>query len=94
MPPAVALRAATANGARALGLADRLGTIEPGKYADLFVVRGDPLADVRVTRRVELVMKAGRLYDPEALLDSVRGRLGPAGEAEVGWWKGSVRLGG
>jgi imidazolonepropionase-like amidohydrolase len=94
VPAGVALRAATLNGARALGVSDRLGTIEAGKYADLFVVRGDPLTDIRVTRDVALVMKAGRTYDPARLLESVRGRLGPASESSADWWKGSVRFGG
>jgi len=87
-----ALRAATINGARALGVDARLGTIEPGKYADLVVVRGDPLVRITDTRNVRVVIKAGRVYDPAALLASVRGKLGPAGEAEAGWWKGDQRL--
>ena len=94
VPAAVALRAATLNGARALGVSERLGTIEAGKYADLFVVRGDPLADIRVARDVALVMKAGRTYDPAELLASVRGKMGPRTEADAAWWKGSTRFGG
>ena len=94
IPAAVALRAATATGALALGVADRLGTIEPGKYADMTVVRGDPLADIWITREVALVVKAGRTYDPVALLESVRGKLGPESEADAGCWKGSLRFGG
>jgi imidazolonepropionase-like amidohydrolase len=94
VPAAVALRAATINGARALGVSDRLGTIEPGKYADLFVVRGNPLEDIKSTRAVVTVMKTGRVYDAKELLESVRGRLGPAGEADSAWWKGSSRFGG
>lgn len=92
IPNADALRAATVNGARALGVAARLGTIEPGKYADLVVVRGDPLRDITDTRDVRVVIKAGRVYDPAELLASVRGKLGPASEAEAGWWKGAQRL--
>jgi imidazolonepropionase-like amidohydrolase len=94
VPPEVALRAATINGARALGVSSRLGSIEAGKYADLFVVRGDPLTDIRVTRDVALVMKAGRTYDPAALLATVRGKMGPRGEEDAAWWKGSARFGG
>jgi imidazolonepropionase-like amidohydrolase len=94
VPAAVALRAATVNGARAMGVSDRLGTIEEGKLADLLVVRGDPLTDIRVTRDVALVMKAGRTYDPAKLLESVKGKLGPRGEADAGWWKGNERFGG
>jgi len=94
VPAALALRAATVNGATALGVVDRLGTIEAGKYADLVVVEGDPLIDIRVTRRVRMVLKAGRSYDPAELLASVRGKFGPVDETQSGWWKGSVRFGG
>ena len=76
IPPAAALRIATINGARALNVATTLGTIEPGKLADLVVVRGNPLADIRNTRHVELVMKDGVTYDPRALLKSVEGKIG------------------
>jgi imidazolonepropionase-like amidohydrolase len=93
VPNAVVLRAATRNAARALDVSATLGTIEPGKYADLVVVDGDPVDDITVTRRVLNVVKAGELYDPEALLESVRGRLGPVSAEEAEWWKGSIRLG-
>jgi imidazolonepropionase-like amidohydrolase len=76
LPPAAALRAGTINGARALGVGDRLGSIETGKWADLFVVRGNPLDDIRNTHNVRMVMKAGVLYDPQELLASVVGKLG------------------
>jgi imidazolonepropionase-like amidohydrolase len=91
IPPAVALRIATINGARALGLSDRLGTIEAGKLADLFVVRGNPLTDIRNTRKVTRVVKAGVAYDPAALLASVRGRMGPRSAQDDAAWKGNVR---
>ena len=94
IPNAAALRAGTINGARALGVDARLGTIEAGKYADLLVVRGNPLTDITATRRARLVVKAGEVYDPEELFASVRGQLGPASEAEADWWKGNLRLGG
>ena len=94
IPTGVVLRIATVNGARALGVEDRLGTIEAGKYADLVVVRGDPLADITVTRNLDLVVKAGEVYIPSELFDSVWGRLGPASDADSGWWRGSERFGG
>ncbi len=50
IPPAAALKMATINGARALRLGDSLGSIEAGKLADLFVVRGNPLAGHHGTR--------------------------------------------
>jgi imidazolonepropionase-like amidohydrolase len=63
MSPAEAIHAATRNAADLLGLADTIGALEPGKQADLIAVRGDPLADVRVLKRVEFVMKGGRRFD-------------------------------
>lgn len=55
------LRMATSEAARALGLEDRVGTIEPGKLADLVLVDGDPLGDVEAIGRVALVVKEGRV---------------------------------
>ena len=62
MTPAAAIRAATVTAAELLGMADRIGTIEPGKLADLVAVDGDPLADVRLLERVAFVMKGGVVY--------------------------------
>ncbi len=86
IPPADVIRFATRNAARALGVGDKLGTIEPGKLADLVVVRGNPLADIRNLRRVRLVMKSGRIYDPAELLASVKGTIGPRNAAEEVEW--------
>ncbi|MGI9626079.1 MAG: amidohydrolase family protein [Longimicrobiales bacterium] len=94
LPNVVALRAGTINAARAFGVSHRLGTIEPGKYADLVVVRGDPLSRITDTRESTVVIKAGQVYDPAALFESVRGMMGPADAAEVDWWHGGKRLGG
>jgi hypothetical protein len=88
IPPAAVLKIATINGARALRLSDQLGTVEPHKLADLFVVQGDPLADIRSTRNVRLVLRGGKVYDAKALLESVKGKLGPASAEEAvakGW---------
>ena len=56
-----------ANTAAALGIGDRLGTLEPGKYADLIVLDGDPLADLKNTNTIRYVMKNGRLYEGNSL---------------------------
>jgi imidazolonepropionase-like amidohydrolase len=59
--PVKAIQAATARPAAELGMADRLGTLEPGRLADVLAVEGDPLADISALRRVRLVVKAGRI---------------------------------
>jgi imidazolonepropionase-like amidohydrolase len=61
MPPVEALKAATVNAADLLGLANELGTIEPGKSADIIAVTGDPLADITVLKKVEFVMARGEV---------------------------------
>jgi imidazolonepropionase-like amidohydrolase len=61
MPPSEAIKAATVNAADLLGLSNEIGTIEPGKSADLIAVTGDPLQDVTVLKKVEFVMKDGRV---------------------------------
>ena len=86
IPNAAVLRIATINSARAIGLGDRLGSIEPGKWADLVIVRGNPLQDIRRARAPRLVIKAGRVYDPEALTKSVEGKIGPASAADSAAW--------
>jgi imidazolonepropionase-like amidohydrolase len=63
LPPLDALRAATVNAASAFGLADSVGTLAPGKVADLIAVEGDPLTDLSVLQRVRFVMSAGRPID-------------------------------
>jgi imidazolonepropionase-like amidohydrolase len=87
IPPAAVLRIATINSARAVGYGDRLGTIEAGKWADLVIVRGNPLDDIRRVRDARLVVKAGRVYDPVVLMKSVEGKIGPASAADTLAWK-------
>lgn len=67
MTPLEALRTATINPARNLGMDKDLGSIEPGKLADLVVIDGNPLADIRQSDRVVQVMQNGRLYDAATL---------------------------
>ncbi|CAN5268669.1 amidohydrolase family protein [soil metagenome] len=62
MTPASAIQAATTNAADLLGIADQVGSLEPGKRADLIAVEGDPLADVTVMKRVGFVMKDGKVH--------------------------------
>ena len=61
MPALDAIRAITTNAAEMLGWADRIGSIEPGKFADLIAVSGDPLADITELQRVRFVMKGGQV---------------------------------
>jgi len=61
MPPLDVIRAITVNAAQMLGWQDRIGSIEPGKFADLVAVAGDPIADITEIERVRFVMKDGQV---------------------------------
>jgi imidazolonepropionase-like amidohydrolase len=61
LSPLAAIQAATVNAADLLGWSDKVGTIEPGKWADLVAVDGDPLQDVRKLEGVKFVMKGGQI---------------------------------
>lgn len=61
------LQAATKRAAEVIGLQDKIGTLEPGKYADLIAVDGDPLADITSMAKVVKVMKGGVMYDTATL---------------------------
>jgi imidazolonepropionase-like amidohydrolase len=69
MTPLEALRAATLEGARYLGLDEELGSIEVGKLADLVVLNGNPLEDIRKTEEVSQVMMNGRLFDAATMTE-------------------------
>jgi len=84
--PADAIRIATINGARAMGLDADYGSIEHGKVADMFIVRGNPLDNIRNSRNVEIVIRAGTVHHSQELLTSVRGLLGPKDESESMDW--------
>ena len=68
MPPAEVIRSATAVAAEAMGLGADLGTIEPGKLADLVIVDGDPLTSIADLRKTRRVIKDGVLFEVETLL--------------------------
>ena len=72
LTPLEVLRSATSDGALALGLADELGRIAPGQRADLVVLDADPLADSGNLERIYRIVRDGRVFDPEALLKSIR----------------------
>lgn len=64
MTPMQAIQSATIRAADLLGRSELLGSIKPGKYADLIAVGGDPLADISLLEHVEFVMKEGVVYKP------------------------------
>ena len=71
LSPAAALAAATINVARALNREQDLGTVMPGKLADLVILDADPTIDIRNTRRIHLVVRGGLLSDPVTILRAV-----------------------
>ena len=87
LPPAAVLKAATINGANALGIEDKLGSVESGKLADLVVVSGNPVANIKAARNVRFVVKHGVVHDPEMLLRSAEGKIGPVGPDDHASWE-------
>jgi imidazolonepropionase-like amidohydrolase len=65
--PREVLRAATVHGAEAIGYAQDLGSLEPGKLADLVVLKDDPLRDIHKTSSIRYVMKNGELFEGDTL---------------------------
>ena len=74
--PSQVIRIMSYNGARTLGVDGELGSVEPGKVADLAVMEGDLAADPGAIRHVKLVFKDGVGYDSDRLFEAVRGRVG------------------
>jgi hypothetical protein len=74
--PVEAIQIATENGALYLGQQDRIGTLAPGKQADLVLIKGDPSKRIEEIENVETVFKAGIGYDSKKLIDSARGQVG------------------
>jgi imidazolonepropionase-like amidohydrolase len=71
-----AIKIATFNGAKFLGEDARIGSITPGKQADLMIVKGNPAANISDIEKVEIVFKDGVGYDSEKLIQSVQGLVG------------------
>ena len=74
--PATTVQIMSANGAKILGVHDTLGSIEPGKIADVVVLRGDLASNPAVIRNVVTVFKDGVGYDSAKLIAAVKGRVG------------------
>jgi imidazolonepropionase-like amidohydrolase len=74
--PVEAIKIASFNGAKFLGEDSRIGSIAPGKQADLMVVKGNPAAAIADIEKVEIVFKDGVGYDSEKLIQSVQGLVG------------------
>jgi imidazolonepropionase-like amidohydrolase len=64
MTPMDAILSATRAGADLIGASDRIGSIQPGRFADLVAVAGNPLTDISELRRVTFVMKGGVVFKP------------------------------
>ena len=62
MTPVQAIRAATSDAANLMGWQDRVGSVEPGKFADLVAVEGNPIADITELERIKFVMKGGEVF--------------------------------
>src|SRR6202043_2267891 len=65
MTPLAALQTATLNAADLMGWSDKVGALDPGKWADIIAVTGDPLQDVKLLQHVSFVMKSGVVYKNE-----------------------------
>jgi imidazolonepropionase-like amidohydrolase len=74
--PLEAIKIATLNGAIALGFDKTIGTIEPGKSADLLIIAGDPSKNISDIRKLLYVFKSGVGYNSKKLFDSVKGKVG------------------
>jgi imidazolonepropionase-like amidohydrolase len=74
--PVEAIKICTLNGATYLGQQEKIGSIAPGKNADLVVINGNPAANINDIEKVEIVFKDGIGYDSAKLFDSIKGRYG------------------
>jgi imidazolonepropionase-like amidohydrolase len=74
--PVEAIKICTLNGATYLGQQEKIGSIAPGKNADLVVINGNPAANITDIEKVEIVFKDGIGYDSAKLFESIKGRYG------------------
>mgnify|MGYP001997187634 CR=1 FL=1 len=81
LEPWEVLTAATRHGAEIIGVGADIGTVEAGKLADLVVLAGDPLADIRQTANLRYVISNGALYEADTL-----DRLYPTEQARPAFW--------
>jgi hypothetical protein len=74
--PLEAIKVASLNGAQFLGEADHVGSLAPGKQADIMMVKGDPSSKINDIENVEVVFKDGVGWDTKKLIESVKGQVG------------------
>jgi imidazolonepropionase-like amidohydrolase len=74
--PLEAISIGTLNGAKYLGRDNRVGSLAVGKQADVVVINGNPAVSIADVHKVEMVFKQGVGFDPVALIDSVKGKVG------------------
>ena len=77
IPAAEVIYFATQQNAEALGIGDKAGSISPGKWGDMIIVKGNPIEDINRTRTVHTVIKDGKVYSSMDLKNSAKGKLGP-----------------
>ena len=86
MSPLAAIQTGTLNAADLMGWTDHVGSLDPGKWADIIAVPGDPLADVRILQHVPFVMKGGVIYKDEAnpaAIDKLQASVPPPPTTQV-----------
>lgn len=83
LSPAAALRCATINNATSVNQQEQLGSVEAGKIADLVILTADPTVNISNTRRIEYVLRGGRVVDPSEILKKFLGEAGGFSHALV-----------
>ena len=86
LPASVVLKAATINGARALGIDGEVGSIQKDKLADLIIINGNPLSDIKHVRNIDTVIKDGIMHTPKSLLNAAEGTIGPHSDLDHSRW--------